>query len=74
MDSLRQRGLPPNGMELAALIGLLALGFVLTPKRPQSWERLGKELKSSECWLNRTELAGRVFDYVLITRRSSVQI
>src|ERR1700687_2060221 len=35
------------------------------------WERFGKELKIC---VSRTESTGRVFLYVLITRRSSVQI
>src|SRR5713226_1480425 len=38
-----------------------------------SWERFGKELKTLKRHLSRTESTGRVFLYVLITRRSSVQ-
>src|SRR5215813_1662570 len=38
------------------------------------WERFGKELESPGTKLSRTESTGRVFLYVLITRRSSVQI
>ena len=38
------------------------------------WERFGKELLMAKAWLSRTESTGRVYLYVLITRRSSVQI
>jgi len=38
------------------------------------WERFGKEIKIAKPVLSRTESTGPVFLYVLITRRSSVQI
>jgi hypothetical protein len=37
-------------------------------------QRFGKEVEIIEYELSRTESTGRVFLYVLITRRSSVQI
>jgi len=39
-----------------------------------AWERFGKELRTPKTELSRTESTGRLFLYVLITRRSSVQI
>jgi hypothetical protein len=42
---------------------------------PSRWERFGKELKTLKRHVSRTESTVRVFFlYVLITRRSSVQI
>src|SRR5882762_3609530 len=39
-----------------------------------AWERLGKEVRLLNSTLNRTESTGRLIRYVLITRRSLVQI
>jgi hypothetical protein len=35
-------------------------------------ERFGKEVRFPKCQLSRTESTGSIFDYVLITRRSSL--